>query len=742
MSNVPDMNEIFEKYATPGQRFQRKDLVKELTHQEKALKRDEKDVQIHRGTRQKQTRELLTERKVRIDELHAGLQQLEEDVRRVEQAHSEPVTTEPDNEDYGESTDEFGLELSDLPEHLRQKRPAIHPKKDTDVGTKTKPQTNCSKTVTASQTSEGSKRLSRRLLQQQPETEVQELPKKAGKKKNSSGRAAKASSSAMTGGEEHTVEGTGPVRQEGALTQTGNLDEGVVDHDSVLQNPAESQNKEQISVDSEVPSNGTWANPDDSQSKNTSSVEGLPRSNGTPTSAHPSKEVEHEDVSRVENTSPVKGVAPIDDVQTTSNCSRDGQSNSDGTTAQKAAACHVPSAVASTETVVHNHTTSDLQESRTEEHPTIATADGNTKKLEDDSLKEAMPSKMQPSTSSKTDDGSEKLDGDTTREGKPSKKRRWNRDTPTQTGDDARVTKKKKAASTKKPAKEPDDESQEEKGVSKKKKGSGKKPAKEQDDESEEGDKALVQQKEKVWHMEEETWEAVEKYLRDPRPSNRLETKHRTHIRESAKHCPTAGKACWDLSCDILTTKTSLVKCIYHQTVDKSCRKWDETGQDEMTGTPYAPTDPTDLTSTRNPSDQEVRAAGGIVYAKQKPKYAPSGVEICDCGCLLEDAIWGLFLWKTGEIAYEGRSQGYDSPPTPRNRGFEITRMKRWGVKLDDLWLYERQSDGSYRKRTEQEQLQRLITAVGRKLYDCGGAANLEGLEDLLTMDDILKSES
>ncbi|KAL0057838.1 hypothetical protein AAF712_015507 [Marasmius tenuissimus] len=243
-----------------------------------------------------------------------------------------------------------------------------------------------------------------------------------------------------------------------------------------------------------------------------------------------------------------------------------------------------------------------------------------------------------------------------------------------------------------------------------------------------------IQWNEKRWTLEEQTREAVEKYLNDPRPANRLDTRFRKHIRDSAKNCPEAAKACYELSRDILVTKSSLLKCIYYQTVDKSCRKWDgPDGKGPMTGTPYESTDPSTVSKAEEVNGA-VKAAGGIVYAKHKTRVSPSGQEICDCGCLVEDAIWGLYLWKTGRIEYEGRSEGYNSPPHPRTCGFAIASLKTWGICLDHIWMHEWDPNGTgYRRRSEQEPLRGLVLHFGQMLHDRGGAASLVGLEGLLS---------
>ncbi|KAJ8074601.1 hypothetical protein PM082_015504 [Marasmius tenuissimus] len=189
----------------------------------------------------------------------------------------------------------------------------------------------------------------------------------------------------------------------------------------------------------------------------------------------------------------------------------------------------------------------------------------------------------------------------------------------------------------------------------------------------------------------------------------------------------------------ILITKSSLLKCNYHQINDKSCRKWDGTEKKgRLTGTPYESTDPATVKSR---IEADAKGAGGIVYAKLGVRRSESGAEVCDCGCLLKDAIWGLYLWKTGEIEYEGRSETYDSPLTPRNCGFEITRLKRWGMKLDDIWTHELK-DGHYVERSIQKRLQGPVRTSLQKLRNHGGLSSLVGLEDLLTFEDVPKVEN
>ncbi|KAK1221148.1 hypothetical protein PQX77_016047 [Marasmius sp. AFHP31] len=188
------------------------------------------------------------------------------------------------------------------------------------------------------------------------------------------------------------------------------------------------------------------------------------------------------------------------------------------------------------------------------------------------------------------------------------------------------------------------------------------------------------------------TCRAVQDYLIDPRDENRLTINARVHIKAAAGHCPEAATSCWELARDCLVTKRGQIKCIYHLLVDRS-RKWDKT-EDGLKGIPYEPTPPMTV--------QEDSATGS--YERLRVPRGKDFEPYCHCGCRLEDAIWGLYLWKTGSIAYHGKTDRYDVPPTPAQQNFEITRLKSLGIELDDLWTHVR-TDNYYRKRTDDELL-------------------------------------
>ncbi|KAK1221463.1 hypothetical protein PQX77_015727 [Marasmius sp. AFHP31] len=195
------------------------------------------------------------------------------------------------------------------------------------------------------------------------------------------------------------------------------------------------------------------------------------------------------------------------------------------------------------------------------------------------------------------------------------------------------------------------------------------------------------------------TRRAVQDYLSDPRDENRLSINARVHIKAAAGHCPEAGISCWDLARDCLVTKRGQIKCIYHLQVDRS-RKWDDT-EKAMKGIPYEPVAPITV--------QEDSTTGS--YERLRVPRGKDFEPYCHCGCRLEDAVWGLYLWKTGRIAYHGQEDYYDVPPTPAQRNFEITRLKSLGIELDDLWTHVHM-DGYYRKRTDDELLDLRVRRI------------------------------
>ncbi|KAL0058330.1 hypothetical protein AAF712_014998 [Marasmius tenuissimus] len=226
----------------------------------------------------------------------------------------------------------------------------------------------------------------------------------------------------------------------------------------------------------------------------------------------------------------------------------------------------------------------------------------------------------------------------------------------------------------------------------------------------------------KAYDLERKSVEAVRKYLQAPR-SNRLKDSLRTHIRARASYCPEAAISCFELARDVLVTRRGQLKCIYHHLVDKTSQVNDTKGGDQLTGVPYAPVKATKLVTPNGV------AAGGAFNRLTLPKN-PEGREYCHCGCHVEDAVWGLVLWKTGKIAYDGQEHGYErrrKPPTPADRNFEIMRLKGLGITLAHYWTHEAQVNGQgqvleYRELTLQERLQRRSSSEQQSM------PNLDGL--------------
>ncbi|KAL0069928.1 hypothetical protein AAF712_002823 [Marasmius tenuissimus] len=726
-SASPDIKDIVKKYATPGNR--RWTLIHELKHQAKVLEKAEADVLTQTGTRRENSKAMLVERKAHVEVLRAELERIEADARArwAEEARSDTVQSGSEKPER-ESSDEFGSDLSELPvtdeergwqQNDRRQVPKQISKVVTEKKKRAKQQNG--KDVEKS----GGLKRSRRLAKKQPESDPAEIPVgNTGNDEEGSEREEQPEASNPLAECEGTSQSVGALPSEesepAGMKDVGDGSNPHSKNSTSLVSPTSSRSRSDV-----VPSTTN------SESENPISAPTVPISAPTdpisaPTDPSPSENKtppasskSHGSIcgasSQDENTEPTAKVA--EEPRETHNVVTSTASQNEDP------APIAPSLSDASTAITSSLSVNPVQTSKVAQMPadtaTLGSKD-NADDLVQDSASKSQGALRQPQTREGSTFGNAGEDA-----GKPktkvkkdnnsSKKRRRGHSTTGEGGETSNVSKKKRVSKTQK-----QDESE--------------------GDESEEENEEVERGKQKVWRMEEKTAEAVEKYLNDPRPANRLATKHRTHIREAAKNCPGAGKACWDLSRDILVTKTSLLKCVYHQTIDKSCRKWDESQQGEMTGTPYAPTDPTQ-TASLSPSEQEIRAAGGVVYAKQRRRFAPSGAEICDCGCLLEDAIWGLWLWKSGKISYEGRSEGYDGPPTPRTRGFAITLMKEIGIKLDDLWTHELEG-GRYRERSERELLQKRAMAIGRMLLDRGGAASLVGLEDMLSFDDLLKVES
>ncbi|KAL0066836.1 hypothetical protein AAF712_006031 [Marasmius tenuissimus] len=210
--------------------------------------------------------------------------------------------------------------------------------------------------------------------------------------------------------------------------------------------------------------------------------------------------------------------------------------------------------------------------------------------------------------------------------------------------------------------------------------------------------------------------EAIRRYLALP-GSNRLKAGTRAYIQAHASNCSAAGSTCQELSKDILVSREGQLKCLYHYFVDKTSRKTDKS-EGRLTGVPYAvkgtgkKKNPNrDAESNKTVKEKKRRSKNLLdIYSRlELPRVGDGGEEYCHCGCRLEDAIWGLYLWKTGRIEYNGKVQGYGNEHIiPRQRNFTITRMKRMGIELDDVWTHVKVTGPPvcYQERPKEEQLE------------------------------------
>ncbi|KAL0568687.1 hypothetical protein V5O48_013293 [Marasmius crinis-equi] len=225
--------------------------------------------------------------------------------------------------------------------------------------------------------------------------------------------------------------------------------------------------------------------------------------------------------------------------------------------------------------------------------------------------------------------------------------------------------------------------------------------------------------------LEERAKGEVERYLRNPK--ERLTDNVRTHIRTRASHCPEAATSCFPLARDCLITAQGRMKCVYHVLVDKVSKKRDRAGLIALTGVPYPP--------SKGIPPVQGRPEPVGAYNKCKLPVGRDGQEHCHCGCAIEDAVWGLLLWKTGRIQYMGRANGYEftrNLPTPAQRNFEITRLKSLGFQLDDFFTHELDAGGNfYRERQRYEIALRQIARLQREL----------GFGPQLSADGLLKLE-
>ncbi|KAJ8090493.1 hypothetical protein PM082_002381 [Marasmius tenuissimus] len=189
---------------------------------------------------------------------------------------------------------------------------------------------------------------------------------------------------------------------------------------------------------------------------------------------------------------------------------------------------------------------------------------------------------------------------------------------------------------------------------------------------------------------------SVWNFLHNPSdPKARLDDQARAHIRADASHCPEAGDSCFELAKQVLVTREGQLKCIYHHKSDKTTRTNDKDA------------------GKKDEGEQKTKKGPGPLV--QLP-VGDDGKEHAHCGCTIEDAVWGFYLWKTIRISYGGRTQGYGdhTPPLPRTCNFMITLLRSRGVELQDVWRWRR--DGAkYVPIPEEKRIQKQIDCLRAK---------------------------
>ncbi|KAJ8095474.1 hypothetical protein PM082_023244 [Marasmius tenuissimus] len=191
--------------------------------------------------------------------------------------------------------------------------------------------------------------------------------------------------------------------------------------------------------------------------------------------------------------------------------------------------------------------------------------------------------------------------------------------------------------------------------------------------------------------MENYALEAIERFVSNPISSNSIPGNLQGYIRDHASRCPQAGSTCREIAVQTLVSKQAYLKCNYHHHSGKHNNRYIHDNADpnaacpRLTGVPYPPSEPT-------------RSEEAKPYRKEKDGNASleklqiplkDGVEFCHCGCTVEDALWGFYLWKTGEIHEGDRWDNYRTDwLDPRQRKFHIERLKEHGVRLENLWEY------------------------------------------------------
>ncbi|KAG2019594.1 hypothetical protein CC2G_005017 [Coprinopsis cinerea AmutBmut pab1-1] len=184
----------------------------------------------------------------------------------------------------------------------------------------------------------------------------------------------------------------------------------------------------------------------------------------------------------------------------------------------------------------------------------------------------------------------------------------------------------------------------------------------------------------------------------------------------------------------------SVMRCHYHEINDHSCKVNDIAAHEgktknsfKVTGVPFESItkplfDPVSQPAAKglkldrrrsdypNSSDEEDSTDARPVYRTIDDLYrlcrVRNGRRILHCGCDLEEALFGFFIWKKF-VNIQSRSrteteEPFEKPLDPRTRHYLYVIFNSFGLKVDDLYTY----DENGKKRTQQDILSAIIRSI------------------------------
>ncbi|RXW14432.1 hypothetical protein EST38_g11422 [Candolleomyces aberdarensis] len=228
--------------------------------------------------------------------------------------------------------------------------------------------------------------------------------------------------------------------------------------------------------------------------------------------------------------------------------------------------------------------------------------------------------------------------------------------------------------------------------------------------------------------------EAMDLFTKFNRP---LSDQVRCWVRRYSGYLPIAGTHSQRLAASCFILNNSRTVCHYHTVYEHGLKNLNDSSkkqknENKVTGVPFAP-EPFEVDEEGNAKkpkkDQDLEILmpkHGLAEGQWNPHFTlqnvlsfflvKEGRHILHCGCILEDALMDLFMWKTVKLhsISLGIEETFGKPVKPRERAYMVESMDYLCCFLEDIYGYK--DNGTKRSMVEirECQIRKLLAEIRR----------------------------